>query len=107
MGKLFSKKRFEDFTLLFQINIVLIIVKYKWNTWYFLSFNPFAPCVNTDLPSNNNISKTVRITIKKTFLKEYPIRFRMICWLIEFALVDLLKSQKSSFSILLLLKELI
>ena len=82
MGTLFSTKQVEDFTLLFKINNLLIFVKYKWNTWYFLLFKLFTPFANNSLPSNSNISKMVRIAFKTTFLKEYSISFRIICRLI-------------------------
>ena len=46
---------------------------------------------NTDLPSNSNISKTVRVNIafRETFLIEYLISFLMICKLVVYALVVL------------------
>ena len=46
---------------------------------------------NTDLPSNSNISKTVRLNIAfaKKFFKRYSISFLMIFRLIDFALVVL------------------
>ena len=34
-GTLLSKKSVEDFTLLFKINNVLVVVEYRRNTWYF------------------------------------------------------------------------
>ena len=55
-------------------------------------FNPFTPCDplcghNTDLLSNSNISKTVRVNIAfiTAFLKEYFIRFLIVSRLIDFA----------------------
>ena len=44
---------------------------------------------NTDLRSESNISKTVRVNIAfdATFLKEYLTSFLMVCSLIDFALV--------------------
>ena len=46
---------------------------------------------NTDLPSDSNISKTVRgnIAFAGTFLKEYLTSFLMVCRFIDFALVAL------------------
>ena len=44
---------------------------------------------NTDLPSDSNISKTVRVNIAGTFFIEYSTSFLIICWLIDFALVVL------------------
>ena len=46
---------------------------------------------NTDLPSDSNISKAVRvnITFAVTFFKEYLTSFLMVCRLIDFALVAL------------------
>ena len=46
---------------------------------------------NTDLPSDSNISKTVRVNIAfaATFFKEYSTSFLMVCRLIDFALVVL------------------
>ena len=43
---------------------------------------------NTDIPSNSNISKAVRVNIAftATFLKEYSISFLMICRLTDFSL---------------------
>ena len=45
----------------------------------------------TDLPSDNNISKTVEVNIAfiQTYFKEYSISFLMVCRLIDFALVVL------------------
>ena len=45
--------------------------------------------LNNNLPSNSNISKTVRVNIafKKTFFKDISISFLMISRLIDFALV--------------------
>ena len=53
-----------------------------------------APCwaeVNADLPSNSNISKTIKVDIffTKTFSKEYSRSLLMICKLIDFVLVVL------------------
>ena len=46
---------------------------------------------NTDLPSDSNISKTVRVNIAfaATFFKEYSTSFLMVCRLIDFPLVVL------------------
>ena len=46
---------------------------------------------NTDLPSDNNISKTVRVNIAltKDVFKEYSTSFLMVYRLIDFALVVL------------------
>ena len=46
---------------------------------------------NSDLPSDSNISKTVRVNIafSTTYFKEYLIRFVMVCRLMDFALVAL------------------
>ena len=46
---------------------------------------------NSELPSNSNISKTIRISIAftKSFFREYSITFLMILRLIDFALVVL------------------
>ena len=46
---------------------------------------------NTDLPSNSNISKTVRVNIVFTtkFSKEYSTSFVMVCRLVDFVLVVL------------------
>ena len=46
---------------------------------------------NTDLASNSNISKTVRVSIAftRTFLKEYSISFLTISRLLDFVLVVL------------------
>ena len=46
---------------------------------------------NTDLPSNNNISKTVRVNsvFAGTIFKDYSISFLMITTLIDFALAVL------------------
>ena len=46
---------------------------------------------DTDLPSDSNISKTVRVNIAFTrrLLKEYSTSFPMVCRLIDFALVVL------------------
>ena len=41
MKNYYSVKKVEDFTLFFEINNVHVIVKNRWNTWYFLSFNSF------------------------------------------------------------------
>ena len=60
---------------------------FHWN------FNPFTPCAshNTDLPSKNSISKTVKVNIafKRKCFEEYSINFLMISRLIDFALVVL------------------
>ena len=47
--------------------------------------------VNTDLTSNSNISKTVKVSVAFTqgFLKEHSISFLMICRLIDFVLAVL------------------
>ena len=54
---------------------------------------PWTCCVgpNTDLPSNTNISKTVRVNTVSTimFFQEYSVSFLMICKLIAFAPVFL------------------
>ena len=46
---------------------------------------------NTDLPSNSNVSKTVKVSIafRQCFFKEYLISFLIICRLIDFVLVFL------------------
>ena len=46
---------------------------------------------NTGLPSDSNISKTVRVNIAfaATIFKEYSTSFPMVCRLIDFALVIL------------------
>ena len=46
---------------------------------------------NTDLPSESNISKKIRVNIPfaQTFFKEYSISFLMVCRLIDFAHVTL------------------
>ena len=46
---------------------------------------------NTDLPSNSNISKTIRVNIAFTWtvFKEHLISFVMVCWLIDFVLLVL------------------
>ena len=46
---------------------------------------------NTDLHSNSNISKTIRVNIAftTTFFKEYSINFLMVCRFIDFAHVVL------------------
>ena len=59
-----------------------------------LTLSLLVPCWagdNTDLPSNSNISKTVKVNnpLTRTFLKEYWISFLMTCELIDFALVVL------------------
>ena len=67
---------------------------------------------NTVLHTNSNISKTISVNIAFTrrFYKEYSISFLMVCRLIDFLfvvlkllmfkIVELLASQKPSFSIL-------
>ena len=65
-----------------------------WNAMGCL-LNPFAPCAlpghNTNLPSDSNIWKTVRVNIAFSwiFLKEYSTSFLMVCRLIDIALVVL------------------
>ena len=73
---------------------------------------------NGGLPSNSSISKAVRVNIDftRTFFKEYSISFLMVCRLTDFVFVVLkllmfkvcgiLTSQKSSFSVFLVLKGL-
>ena len=79
---------------------------------------PWTCCVgpNTDLPSNTNISKTVRVNIVSTitFFQEYSVSFLMICkliggcfsgyWCLTF--VNLLESRKLIFSIFPVLERL-
>ena len=66
----------------------------EYTTLYLSLSLPMTRCAsyNTDLASNSNISKTVRVNIAFTrnFLKKYLIRFLMISRLIDFALVVLL-----------------
>ena len=52
---------------------------------------PLSAGDNTDLPSDSNISKTVRVKIAFTrrLFKEYSTSFLMVCRLIDFALVVL------------------
>ena len=38
-GTLLRKKSVEDFTLFFKVNNLLVVMRYKWNARYFLSFN--------------------------------------------------------------------
>ena len=60
----------------------------------FLAFSlPVTHCEdhNTDLTSNSNVSKTVKVSIafRQGFFKEYLISLLMICRLIDFVLVFL------------------
>ena len=71
---------------------------------------------NTNLPLASIVSKTVvaNVVFTKKFFKEYSISFRLVCRLIGLALVvlkllmvvELLASQRSSFSIFRVLKGL-
>ena len=72
---------------------IIKIYKVKCKTTEYLTLSHPVPRSgnNTELPWNNNISKTVKLNIaftNKSF-KEYSISFLMICRLIEFALLVL------------------
>ena len=55
----------------------------------FLSLYPARVGNNTNLPSNSNISETIRVNtaFTGTFFKEHLISFLMVCRFIDFALV--------------------
>ena len=77
--------KFQIFSWFFTEKLTLL--------FYVTVFLPVLRCVghNTDLLSNSNISKTVRINIAFATapFKEYSTRFFMVCRLIDFALVVL------------------
>ena len=65
----------------------------KMSKSYLILSLPLSRCAghNTDLPSNSNISKMVRVktVFTRTFFKVYSISFLITSWLIDFALVVL------------------
>ena len=71
-----------------KIRIVFLV--FHWNLTLLL---PVPRCAgdNTDLHSNSNISKTIRVNIAftTTFFKVYSINFLMVCRWIDFAHVVL------------------
>ena len=74
----------------FLLEIILVCI---FKTNFSTPFDPRA-VQNTDLHSNSNISKTIRVNIdfkkkKTTFFKEYLISILIIFSLIDFALVIL------------------
>ena len=72
----------------------LINILDKCDSTFNLTLSLLVTCCaghNTGLPSNSNISKTVRVNIAftTTFLKEYLISFLMISRLADYAIVVL------------------